>query len=995
MKQLILFFSGLLLALPFLRGQASMEITLLDPAYQPIANYLVHIDNPSIGYSVHRNTDDDGKIKLFGLSTAGLYLVQAEENLLYNAQLAENIALVSGRNTSVTLVLLPKVTDVDAVLISPPPAVINALDGQVYSELRRNELLSLPVEGRDITRALFRLPNISQATGFFPEAPNVAINGANALYTSYMIDDMDNNENFLGGQRFNIPVGAVQNITALTNNFSAEYGLTANGVINITTRSGNNEGFGEVFYVTRPGPVIDAASPYAQRDLSGNQVKDGFQRHQAGFAIGGALKPDKTFYFFNAEHTTDFKDNLLNSPELGVNQTVRGNNQFSYLTAKIDHKWSELFRSSVRANFGLSNIERQGGGLEGGVAFPSTANQQQRNANSLAIKNSYTLGALIFESNYLFGQFRWNYAQPQNAGLPDVNVLGPGGNTVAVLGHPGFVFNNVENTHQFQQKMIWSKGKHTLRAGAQFRSSYFSLLGGGNPNGSYLVQLSEAQLAALAAAGKGANLLPADLPADVQVLNYSVELRPAAIANTQRILSFYAEDVISVNERLNLSAGLRYDYDNLSRGAAARGDLNNIAPRLSANYKLDGRSALRAGYGLYYDKILYAIYSDAQQFSSNGAGYRQQLEQLQRLGILPAGTDIDGITFEGNLAASAPGVAYLQGIPRDQLQGQRDLLFSNERRILNPGGYQNPYSHQFMLGLQHQVNRDLRVYADLMHNRSYNLFRLRDLNAPAPYNIDPGNVVLRSQAEADASRPVPVFSDARGFYSIANGDTLRGISRNVVMTETEGRSNYFALNLSLEKARGSDNVAYRVMYTLSSLENNTEDINFRAMDANNFDQEWGPSINDRRHMLNTFVAWYPAQRWMLSVAALLQSGQPINRVPDARVWGSTDLNGDGRSFGDAYVGNSDRHPGESRNNDQLPWSNTFDARLQYELPLGPGKLEFSADVFNMFNAVNLSGYSNNATQSNQVQPGALSSGLLIRRNAAPPRQFQFALRYVF
>jgi hypothetical protein len=132
------------------------------------------------------------------------------------------------------------------------------------------------------------------------------------------------------------------------------------------------------------------------------------------------------------------------------------------------------------------------------------------------------------------------------------------------------------------------------------------------------------------------------------------------------------------------------------------------------------------------------------------------------------------------------------------------------------------------------------------------------------------------------------------------------------------------------------------------------------------------------------------------VAALLQSGQPINRIPDATIYGTTDLNGDGRSFGDAYVGNSDRQPGESRNSDRLPWSSTFDLAGEYAFATGAhGNLIIRADVFNLFNAANLSGYSNNATQSNQVQVGPASSGLLVRRNASAPRQIQFSLRWAF
>jgi hypothetical protein len=43
------------------------------------------------------------------------------------------------------------------------------------------------------------LPNVSQATGSFL-SHQMSINGASSLYTSYLIDGLDNNERFLGGQ---------------------------------------------------------------------------------------------------------------------------------------------------------------------------------------------------------------------------------------------------------------------------------------------------------------------------------------------------------------------------------------------------------------------------------------------------------------------------------------------------------------------------------------------------------------------------------------------------------------------------------------------------------------------------------------------------------------------------------------------------------------------------------------------------------------------------
>jgi hypothetical protein len=253
-------------------------------------------------------------------------------------------------------------------------------------------------------------------------------------------------------------------------------------------------------------------------------------------------------------------------------------------------------------------------------------------------------------------------------------------------------------------------------------------------------------------------------------------------------------------------------------------------------------------------------------------------------------------------------------------------------------------------------------------------------------------VVVRTQAQADATRPVPIENGT----AIINGQTVQGVARNVIVSETAGEARYYAASFNFQKTQGEDKFAYRFIYTLSFLENNTDDINFRAQDSNNFEAEWGPSVNDRTHIMNGIFQYFPLQGLSFTMAALIQSGQPINRIPDASIYGTTDLNGDGRSFGDAYVGNSDRSPGESRNNDRLPWSNTFDLSAQYQLKTGNKSfIEFRVDIFNILNAENLSGYSNNATQSNQIQIGPKSSGLLVRRNAAPPRQFQFGLRYAF
>lgn len=960
-----------------------------------VAGLTVTLSNPELGTSQQLVTDAAGRVLFKGIIAGTGYTVATKQTEVYAAVVMGPFEVVSQQPKVVDLFVTPVISvNLETAVVSGTATTqINRTDAEVRFELKGQEIRQLPVEGRDMTRVLFRLPNVSQATGFYPEAPTVSINGANSLFTSYLIDGMDNNERFLGGQKFAIPVGAARNVTVLTNNYSAEYGLTANGVVNITTKAGSNTWSGEAFVVNRPGPAIDGRPELPQRDLSGNVVLNGFRRYQTGFGVGGPLVRDRTFFFVNYEHTTDLKDNALVAPDLGVAQTIQGTNTFNYLTGRIDQHWSNAFRSSIRVNIGQSAIERQGGGLEGGVLFPSAGSVQDRNAMLVATTHTYISGSLVSETNVQYSRFLWDYARPLIDRGPQAVLLNPSEEVAGIIGSPDFTFQQLENSIQFKQTVKYYLPHHTLKAGANIIRSNHSLLGGGNPEGNYRVKLTTSQLEDIRSLERGAALSLADIPTGVEVLSYAVELRPTSIDGKQTVYSAFVEDRWMASRHLTVTAGVRYDYDDLSRGGAKKGDRNNISPRLNANYSLSPRSSLRMGYGIFYDKIPYAIYSDALQQSTTSEDFLLQLKQLVGMGLLPEQTDLEAITFDGNLSAFSTSVDFLEGPDAEALANQRSEIFSNERRILNPEGYRNPYSHQMTVGYQLQVNEQTSFFIDLVHNRSFHLLRLRNLNAAAPYPLpDAASTIIRSPAAADSTRAVPIYE---GGYAIIDGVPVTGVARNIVVSESAGQSRYYAASLNYQKARGSDDYAIRINYTLSYLENNTEDINFRAMDANNFEDEWGPSINDRRHILSGILNWYPANGLTMTFAALLQSGQPINRIPDALQFGTTDLNGDGASFGDAYVGNSDRYPGEARNSDRLPWSQTFDLGISYDFGIGSGRLVVRADIFNLFNAENLSGYSNNATQSNQIQTGSASSGLLVRRNYGPPRQFQFSAQYVW
>ncbi len=981
-----------------LQAQNSFQVRVSSLLYdQAVGLKTVYLTGGGAAVLDSAVTNEEGIVIFEGIVPGNLYNIYALDDDQYQSAI---LTEVKGREGMLKLDLrLPDQINlsIGEILVSSTSLVrMNTENAAVSGQIQQAELQRLPIEGRDVTRSLFRLPNVTVAILGYAEGPNISINGLNGIFTNYLIDGMDNNERFLGSMKFNTPFGFVENVTVLTNNYSAEWGNTSNGIVNVLSRSGENEFTGEVFYLTRPGSVVDAPSSFATLDLYGNPVKDGFQRHQLGVSLGGPIKKDKTFFYFNVEQTYDFKDNLLNSADLDVNEIVQGRNRFTYASAKIDQVWRPGWRTSVRGQIGRFYNQRQGGGLEGGILFPSASSAQDNETYLFAVRNQFRFtDKLSAELNYQRSFFRWNYRQPVNDATPSVTVQNPSGTPIATIGQSGAIFDDFEYTHHLQNKWLYRSGRHQFKAGLEWIGSDFQLLGGGNPYGTYTVRLNAQQLEQVKQLNRGSALNVEDIPLDVSVRSYDVELRPSSFGAVQNVFNAYLEDQFTVSHRLNLTLGLRWDYDNLSKGGGDKGDWNNIGPRASFNYKLDGRSVIRGGYGIYYDKIKYSVYSDNLQFSSNSTDFKKQLAELQRLGLLDAGADLDQITFAGNIRATAPNVSYLDGPTSDELQESREKAFSANLRIMNPNGFQNPYSHQFSLGYQQKFTDDHLFIFDVVHTRTNNLYIIRNLNAASPWNFDnPDDFVVRSRVSADSTRPVPVYQDAGGFYAVVNSgkDTLRGFARNVFMTETAGIARYTALNFMLQKSIGDKKVGYRLLYSLSFTKSNTSSINTRAQDANDFDAEYAWDENDRRHVFSGAFFYEPVKGLLISPAALIQSGQPVTRVADAKVFGTTDLNGDGESFGLP----ADRWPGEPKSGDRLPWSTTFDLSLRYQLILkGSHAIEFSADVFNLFNAENWSGYNTTRSVSNLSQVGPASSNTFKLLSASPPRQFQFGVRYTF
>lgn len=885
------------------------------------------------------------------------------------------VALVAGEVRPLAITLAPLYTLVATRIVATPERpLLNTENATTGGSIEKAELLALPTDARDPIALLFNVPGITQASGFFGDAPTLSFNAQNSLYSSYLLDGLDNTEGFLGGPRVEFPLAGLDRMDAYVNSYSAEFGRSPSGVVNQLTRGGGNTRRGELFLYGRPGlgSGIDADNkvPFGAQPAAIARNQQGFRRFQLGGALSGALAPDRTFYSVAAEYTDEAEDRIGSTAQASFLGTER--RQKVKLFGRLDHAWSSDQFTTVRAAFSIT--DRAGTGS--GIVTPEADNVTRRIGGLYALTHRTSLdgGNASNTLSAQVGTYHW-YFPPANSDFtkPQVTIVGPGPSFTpqAVVGSTNFAFDETEL--QLELRDVYERAigtDHTLRLGGDIVRAGFELFAAGtNPLGSYVV-VNNGNISAQ----PGRPLRYSDIPANAQVQSYTVDARPQQVNLSQTVYGAFVEDRWKVSPSFTLIAGLRWDYDDITSRGASSADLSGFQPRVSFNWYATPRSVVRGGVGMYAGKFPYAVYSDAQQLGVNGNAT---------------------VTFSG---ASAP--AFGQGPSAAALATAAGTLPPREVFAAFPLGLKMPMSYQATLGYQLQVGDDWGFSIDLVGSRTLNLPRLVDLN---PVNkpltaADTANQVCASATSCpgDAFRPQNPNSTGYRRYSSA---------------QSGGQALYGGVYLAARK-RLARSLTVDANYVLSRAMTDAEDINFSATQANCFGEnrrdaltgapcsssEWGRANNDRTHRATVRAVWTPWSAWRFAVISDVQSGQPFTRVAGVTVGGGQsryDLLGSGPIRGNGFIGNNDRYFGVDRNVEQLPHYEKTNVSATYLLPVRDQVIELRADVFNLFNKTEWGNFANGVGGGgSRVQTGR-PGGAIYNFNPGTPRQLQLSVRWGF
>src|SRR4030095_7979979 len=174
--------------------------------------------------------------------------------------------------------------------------------GSVISE---TQVQDLPLNGRNFVQLAILTPGVSGTgygargtimSGTRPDdqrpGSELFVNGNRENSNNYLYDGIDNNDRLTLALVIRPAIEAIKEFKIQTNLYSAEQGRNPGGQIDVVTKSGTNVIHGAAYEFLR-NSALDAKNFF---DRPTDKIPP-FKQNQFGFAIGGPIRKNRTFFF--------------------------------------------------------------------------------------------------------------------------------------------------------------------------------------------------------------------------------------------------------------------------------------------------------------------------------------------------------------------------------------------------------------------------------------------------------------------------------------------------------------------------------------------------------------------------------------------------------------------------------------------------------------------------------------------------------------------------
>ena len=298
MRRLIV--ASLLLLLPvaaLAQGTTSRLVGIVTDAQGAgVPGAAVTLTNEKTGVSFNAHTSQAGTY-VFEAVQVGSYTVSVELSGFKRFASTENRVTIGSPTTVNARLDVGGLAETVEVVGSASPVQLST-SGNVGTTIREREIQDLPIVG---ARGRNPLELVSLQPGVVSGANtggSVHVHGSRDRSWNFTLDGIDTNESSAGGSNFS-PLrsnpDSLTEFSVITANATAEFGRNSGGQVTMITRSGSNELHGSLFYFYRT-PALNANE--WENNINGIKEPQ-FLQHIPGFAIGGPIRKNKTFFFAN------------------------------------------------------------------------------------------------------------------------------------------------------------------------------------------------------------------------------------------------------------------------------------------------------------------------------------------------------------------------------------------------------------------------------------------------------------------------------------------------------------------------------------------------------------------------------------------------------------------------------------------------------------------------------------------------------------------------
>lgn len=896
-----------------------------DPSGAAVPKAKVTGTSAQLGVEREAETDAAGAYRLENLPP-GTYAVKVEANgfsLFEVTGIVVKAAFESTANANLEVGSISNTVTVEASTAQE----LQTESGSLGAQISNIEVQELPIQNLNPVSLVLTQAGVQDGNGFsFSNGMGFSVNGTRPRANNFLIDGQDNNDNSINGQAFQTTnLGAIQEVTVLTNSYSAEYGRGGGSVTNEIMKGGTNTYHGEAWWLNRNNSFA-AVSP--QDALGGITTNPRDNENTFGFDFGGPVKHDKLFFFGSAQWDRDYASAgaqakpitiptaagiatlqaLLPNPNvqllisslgglvapksngnpialgigpsgvdrgsLDVGSFVRSQGDVVGLTreweVRVDYNPTSV--DSLRGSYRRTDNSLLPDFFNFPTNLPGFDTQQGGPAQAFTGQWSHTFSTrALNEARFSYSNIDFSFA-PTSATLTGALANTPG-ITLAATGLPGLGIPTGipqfrgHKSYQFQDAVTLTQGRHTIKFGADV--NYLQVDDGVPFNSRGTISFEPS---------KAGGTTPAYTALGNFIDNFSGTSGAVSINfGNPEVQPFvgtyfpYAEDTWHVKENLTLDLGLRYEYwgtvgnilpfptldtrvlgfgvpsavfPNLF-GTKQVGDKKDFAPRAGIAYTPkfwsrlfgNGKTVIRAGYGIFYDGLFTNIIDNTASSVPNVTG--------GTITATSANSGARGLINPSGLLNSLT--------PVDNPLATIDTMASNIR---------NPRTQQWNFDIQRELPGGFILTTAYVGTRGEHLYANQDFN----------------------------------FVNSNTGLRLNPGIGEIVVRDNAGDSIYHSGQVTVDR-KFSHGLLLRGAYTYSKLLDDASEV-FTSTGLSSFSQnlenqrsDWGLSAYDRRNRFVMTYIWdvpYPhssanmgmkvlsqvTRGWEWSGTATFQSGSP-------------------------------------------------------------------------------------------------------------------------